>query len=169
MKDNPMQWFIIFSGRSVGGHGPLEKLVKDMAIDTPVLSALQPVCFSTWRQSQVQQKTESFSLPNKIPSFYALADRTGTHQILLAGLWFLRVTSRAQGLCNSTIVSVQEQWAWHTVARVPKWWQQGLVLAMPCLAGVLHELIVQHCILSLIPSNSFQFIKFISVVCYQEL
>lgn len=57
-----------------------------MAIDAPVLAALQPVYFSTWRQSQVQQKTESLSLSNELPSLYALADRTGTHQTLLAGL-----------------------------------------------------------------------------------
>lgn len=93
------------------GHDPFEKLVKDMAIDTLVLAALQPVCFSTWRQAQVQQKTEPFSASSDIPSSYVLVDRTGTHQVLLAGLWFLRVTARAQGLCNSTVVSVQELWS----------------------------------------------------------
>lgn len=68
--------------------------MKDMAIVSVVLAALRQVPLSTWRQSQVQQKAEPLASPNDIPSSYAMVDRTGTHQTLLARVLILEGESK---------------------------------------------------------------------------
>lgn len=127
-----MQWFIIFSGSRGGGHGPFENLVEDIGRDSVVLAALQPVSLPTWRWVQVQQEAELFPFPRDTPSSYALVDRRGTHQTVLARALVLEGGRKGTGSVAEFARATAQKWvstSGGTRHPVPKWWKQGLVLS----------------------------------------
>lgn len=71
--------------------------MKDIAIDSVVLAALQLVSLPTWRQAQVRREAESLSFPGDTPSSYTLADRGGIQQTLLARALLLEGESKDTG------------------------------------------------------------------------
>lgn len=119
------------------GHGPFENLVKDTAIDSVVLAALQPI-FLPGGRAEFSRRRSLPPPPVASPSPRGLADCAETHQTPLVRAWILEGEGKAwgprqSGESESTAVSsMQGGWG----SRVMAGSQQGLASWGCCVRGL---------------------------------
>lgn len=149
------------------GHGPFENLVKDTAIDSVVLAALQPI-FLPGGRAEFSRRRSLPPPPVASPSPRGLADCAETHQTPLVRAWILEGEGKAWGPRQS---GESEHGSELDAGRL-RLPSDGRFAAGPCFLGLLCEGTVRACTLSPSPWNkiffSFQWMKLVSIVSDQE-
>ena len=135
------------------GHGPFENLMKDTAIDSAVLAALQPVFLLGGRaEFSRRHSPPPPAMISPLPGDWWTEQGHTRHP--WPGLGFLRVRARL-GDCGRVASTTAQPWAsgaWRLTLQSAGWF-----VAVPCFPGLLCERAVQACTLSLSLWNTIFF------------